>query len=365
MKRWLCLTLSFLLLLSVIGCSSGSTSTPSEPEPPEDPNAYLTDLFHGIYKLEERDGAYGDPKIGGGAFIPMRFSHERIKAYEEYNETAKIKIPYYDCTTGVRMDFYTDADTISFHYSVTAGFFDGNPDYAVDTFNIYENGEYKSSQKVVKGVADDVVYSRKSTETESRITIVFPNYHGVSLSMFDLGNTRPVEDYDHKILFFGDSISQGLFADKPADGYVHQVSANLNADYMNLAVGGEIFRKDALDQEVNFDPTYIVVALGTNDFYAGVPVTHVMANARQYLHAVKTIYPDIPITVISPFGNISADYNAAIADAAQENACHYIDGTTLIGHTAASWNKDMVHPSSAGFAEITASLTPILQEKLG
>ncbi len=361
MKRILSILLSALLLLTVVGC--GGTETPSEPEI-VDPNAYLSDLFHGIYKLEEREGAYGDPKIGGGSFIPMRFSHERIKAYQEYNETAKIKIPYYDCTTGVRMDFYTDADTVSFHYSVTAGFFDGDTTKAIDTFNIYENGEYQASQDVVKGVADDVIYTRKSSEAESRITIIFPNYHGVSLSLFDLGNTRPVEDYDHKILFFGDSISQGLFADKPADGYVHQVSAALNADYMNLSVGGEIFRVGALDQDVNFDPTYIVVALGTNDYYGGVSLSNVTANAYQYLQKVKEFYPNIPITVISPFGSFSPDYNAAIAEAAERANCHYIDGSTLISGNSASWNSDKVHPASAGFAEITAALTPILKEQL-
>jgi lysophospholipase L1-like esterase len=363
MKRSLPLLLSLLLLLSVAAC--GTNTPASMPEVIEDPNAYLSDLFHGIYKLEEREGAYGEAKIGGGAFIPLRFSHERIEAYESYNMTAKIAAPYYECTTGVRMDFYTDADTVSFHYTVTDGFFDSNSEYATDTFNIFENGEYKSSQKVVKGVAGDVFYSRKSTEEESRITIVFPSYHGVSLSRFDLGNTRPVEDYDHKILVFGDSISQGLFADKPADGYVHQVCTNLNADYMNLSVGGEIFRTAALDEEVNFDPTYIIVALGTNDYYGGVTVDDVQTNAVSYLIKVKKIYPDIPITVIAPFGNFSADYNAAIIGAAQATECHYIDGTTLISHSPSSWNKDRVHPATPGFAEIAAALTPILQEKLG
>lgn len=366
MRKIISLLLAALMLLTVVGCSGTPTeSKPSEPEVIEDPNAYLADLFHGIYKLEERDGAYGEPKIGGGSFIPMRFSQERMDDYVEYNETAKIAAPYYECTTGVRMDFYTDADTVSFHYSVTAGFFDGNAEYPVDTFNIYENGEYKSSQKVVKGNPGDVVYRRKSTDPESRITILFPNYHGVSLSMFDLGNTRPVEDYAHKILVFGDSISQGLFADKPGDNYVHQVCTTLNADYMNLSVGGEIFRSDALDEEINFDPTHILVALGTNDFYAGVNAASVSNNADFYLSRVKEIYPDVPITVISPFGNIPADYIAAIGSVAQDAGCYFVDGTTLISREASSWNKDNVHPATPGFNEITAAFTPILQQQLG
>ena len=365
MRKIISFILAALMLLTVVGCGGTAEPQPSEPEVIADPNAYLADLFHGIYKLEERDGAYGEPKIGGGSFIPMRFSQERMDDYNEYNETAKIKAPYFECTTGVRMDFYTDADTISFHYSVTAGFFDGNAEYPVDTFNIYENGEYKSSQKVVKGNPGDVVYRRKSTDPESRITILFPGYHGVSLSMFDLGNARPVEDYDHKILVFGDSISQGLFADKPGDNYVHQVCSALNADYMNLSVGGEIFRTDALDEDVHFKPTHILVALGTNDYYAGINAGSVATNAAYYLRQVAEIYPDVPVTVISPFGNIPADFNAAIGSVAQTAGCHYIDGTTLISHTASSWSKDNVHPNTTGFNEITAAFTPILQQQLG
>ena len=365
MRKIISLFLAALMLLTVVGCGGTATeSTPSEPEV-VDPNAYLSELFHGVYKLEEREGAYGEPKIGGGAFIPMRFSAERMDDYVTYNESAKIKAPYYECTPGVRMDFYSDAETVSFHYTVTAGFFDGKSEYAVDTFNIYENGEYKSSQKVVKGVAGDVVYKRKSAEAESRITIVFPGYHGVSLSMFQLGNTRPVEDYDHKILVLGDSISQGLFAEKPSDNYVHQVCTALNADYLNLSVGGEIFRSAALDDDIPFQPTYILVALGTNDYYAGITAGNVRLNAEGYLNRLKEIYPNVPITVISPFGNFSADYNAAIEAAATTHNCHYVDGTTLISRSANSWNADLVHPSTAGFNEITAALTPILQQQLG
>lgn len=363
MRKIISLILSVLLLMTVVGC--GSSSQPSSEPEVDDPNAYLTDLFHGIYKLEEREGAYGEPKIGGGAFIPMRFSNERIAAYEKYNKTAKIKAPYYDCTAGVRMDFYTDADTISFHYTVTTGFFDGNSEYAVDTFNIFENGEYKTSQEVKKGTPGDVIYSRKSGEAESRITIVFPGYHGVCLSQFSLGNTRPVTDYAHKILVFGDSISQGLFADKPADNYVHQVCTALNADYMNLSVGGEVYRMNALDDEVNFDPTHIIVALGTNDYYSNVIPGKIKANANTYLQKIKELYPDVPVTVIAPFGNIPTDYYEAIKEVADPLGYDTIDGTTLISKKADSWYKDNVHPSTAGFNEITASLTPILQQKLG
>ena len=364
MKKLIGVMLALCMLVIVVGCGATSSSAPSEPDAVNDPNAYLAELFHGIDKLEERDGAFGEVKIGGGSFVPMRFSHERLAAYEAYNETAKIKAPYFHCTVGVRMDFYTDASTISFHFSIIDGFFDGKPEYAVDTFNIFENGEFMKSVDVVKGSASDLTYTRTSTEPESRITIVFPGYHGVSLSNLQLGNTRPVEDYEHKILVFGDSISQGLFADKPADNYVHQVATALNADYMNLSVGGEVYRADALDENINFEPTHILVALGTNDYYSNMTPAKVKNNADAYFEKLSAIYPDIPVTVIAPFGNIPDVYYENIKEAATPYGYDVIDGTTLISKKVSSWNQDNVHPSTLGFNEITAALTPILQEKL-
>jgi lysophospholipase L1-like esterase len=361
MKKILSLVIGLLMLFSVVGCG---TTTESSQQPEEDPNAYLAELFHGIYALEERDGTLGEPKIGGGAFVPMRFSHEMIKAYEKYNKTARVLAPYYNCTAGVRMDFYTDAETISFHYNCTDGFNDNKPGYAVDTLNVFENGEYQTSFDVVKDKPDDLIYKRKSGEAESRITIVFPMYHGLALSNFKLGNTRPVTEYDHRILYFGDSITQGLYADRPCDMYAHQVSVSLNADYMNLAVGGEIFREKALEPEICFDPTHIVVALGTNDYYSGLSARNIKINAFNYLEAVKKKFPGVPITVISNFDAVPDEFHEAIAEAAKASECYFVNGSTLISAAVKNWNKDAVHPSSIGFAEITRALTPILQEQL-
>ena len=89
------------------------------------------------------------------------------------------------------------------------------------------------------------------------------------------------------------------------------------------------------------------------------------SNAAAYLQKVKETYPNVPVTVISPFGSLPQDYHNSIEQATTATGCNFINGTTLISQYVSSWNKDPVHPSSAGFNEITASLTPILQQKLG
>ena len=362
MKRFL-FPLVSLLLLGMVGCAP---ATPvSMPQTVEDPNAYLSDLFHGIYMLEERDGAYGEPKIGGGSFVPMRFSHERIDAYETYNQTAKIKAPYFNCTSGVRMDFYTDAAEISFRFSVLENFFDGSPAHPVDSFDIYEDGIYQTSVPVKHGANDTLTYARQSTAAESRLTITFPNRHGISLSSISLGNTRPYTDYNHKILVLGASCDQGLFADKPSDNYVDTVCRELNADFMNLSVGGEIYRADAIDENVPFDPDLILVDLDGNTFYSGMSESDLAKRVKDYLTRLKSVYPDAKITVLSSVrDNKPASWTQTLKTAALDCGVNFIPGAPLIDQSTDFFNSDLVHPNSRGFALLAQNLLPLIREQL-
>lgn len=364
MKRILSLLLTLLMLLSLAACGNATQSQSSEPEL-QDPNAYLSDLFHGIYKLEERDGAYGEAKIGGGAFVPMRFSHERIADYEQYNKSAKIAAPYFNCTSGVRMDFYTDAAEISFRFSVMENFFDGVSDYPTDSFDIFEDGVYQTSIPVKHGANGTLTYARQSTEAESRITITFPNRHGISLSSISLGNTRPYTTYDHNILILGASCDQGLFADKPSDNYVDTVCRALNADFMNLSVGGEVYRAEAIDSDIPFDPDLILIDLDGNTFYSGTGESELPNLVKTYLDRLKTVYPDAKITVISSFrDNKPASWTQTLKTAALDSGAGFIAGAELVDQTLGNWNADKVHPNSKGFAQIAQNILPLIQEQL-
>ncbi len=318
----------------------------------EEHNAYLQSLFGGIVKLEERSGSYGDEALGGGTYVPMRFTHERIEAYEAYGAIAKVGTPYFNCTTGVTMDFITDAPEISFSYVVKEMFFDRSPDHPDDCFALFENGELMETYLVQNGTNTDLVYARKS-EGESRITIVFPSWHGIALSNINVGNARPYDEYENSFLFLGDSITQGLFADNPGENWAHIVAQSFNASYYNLAVGGEVFRNDAFDYIEGFNPTHIFVALGENDYYSGVPEAQMAQNCRNYLTEVKMMYPGVPVTVVSSFNHDKPEsWTNAMLSVAKELGCNAIDGTGFASAEADSWNADRVHPSSKGFKEI-------------
>ena len=69
-----------------------------------------------------------------------------------------------------------------------------------------------------------------------------------------------------RILCFGDSISQGYDALYPSNQYTPQLAKLLDAEEYNKAIGGEIFRPELALARDDFEPEYITVAYGTNDW---------------------------------------------------------------------------------------------------
>ena len=357
MKRIIALFLAVFMLAALVGCGGGTTSSPSTDT--QDDAEVLTSLFRGIYELEERDPETGEPKTGTGAYAPLRFSQERLTRYEGLAD-----IPYAKCTTGVRLDFYTSAEQVSFRFTMTDSFGDGRTGYPDDCFDIFEDDVYQESVVVSKhSEIRELNYRRKSTESESRITIVFPTLHGVILSDISLGEARPVDTYEHKILVFGDSITQGLYADKVSDNYIDTICRSLNADYMNLAVGGEVYRQSALDRDVHYEPTHIIIALGTNDFHRNHDTQQVAVDCNAYFQMISMYYPGIPVTVITPFEDQGENYVSTYTKAAQDHGCYVIDGRTLMPMTAENL-FDTVHPNSQGFSVLAQNLLPIMRERL-
>ncbi len=378
MKKMLAALLILALSLCAFGCApadeqesaADTDAAPSVSEAEDmaalkERNAFVASLFKGTIKVEERAGAYGDEEIGGGSFFPMRFSGERIEAYEQYNATAKIGAPYYNCTSGVRMDFYTDAHEISFDFTVRESFFDRSPDHPDDCFALFENGELKETYLVQYGTNGTLAYKCQD-EGQKRITVVFPNWHGVILREINVGNATPYTEYEHSFLMLGASCDQGLFADNPSHSWIHAVSQSFNADYLNLSVGGEVFRKEALDEGLPFTPTHIFVDLGGNDFYSGLDEQTLAKNCSEYFARLREIYPDVPVTVVTSFrDNKPKSWNQTIITAAQEFEFNTIAGSSLVSQEADRWNVDLVHPNSKGFNEIAENMVPLLREIIG
>ena len=68
------------------------------------------------------------------------------------------------------------------------------------------------------------------------------------------------------LTLFGDSITQGYDVLYPSSHYLLKCAATLNAQIYNKAIGGDIFRPELAQIKDSYEPDYIVVAYGTNDW---------------------------------------------------------------------------------------------------
>lgn len=337
-----------------------SSGKPSKSDGVNHTNPYGA-FFRGAIRVEEREGTFGDILDGGGSFIPLRFSNSRLAAYDAYP-----RAPYARCTTGVRLDFTTSAAEISFRYSITAHFFDGKQ--PTETMDFYVDGSLS------KKVQIDYVSTRSETVSLSlpagshRVTVYLPAWHGLALSNLNLGtDAAPINPTGKKYLILSDSIGQGLFADGASGSYVSRLMRELDAEYLNLSVGGDTFLASNLDSDIPFAPDRIFISLGINDYvfsrqdHGAAQIDTIKSNAMRYLSTVRSLYPSAEILVMTPIIEVDPALQTAVLEACSSAGVRVVRGTDYFSGSS-SLLSDGVHPNSEGREKLAESLLPLFRE---
>ena len=353
MKKLLCALLSLALLLSLFsGCAAPASSEKAEDSP-------WLPFFRGAIRIEEREGPYGEEKSGGGTLIPLRFSSERLADYEKLP-----RIPYAKCTVGIRLDFTTSAPEISFRYSIVEAFYD---DVLTEQMEAYVDG-VQTAQFPVN------FYSNKKGEVSlslpdgsHRVTVYLPNWHGLALSDLSLGeDAAPVAPTGKSYLILSDSIGQGLFTPQTGKTYINGLMRSLDADYLNLSVGGEGFRPEALD-ELSYRPDRVLISLGINDYsfnqqdFKEPRFEQIEENAVLYLEKVKALYPEAELLVLTPFLEIHPALQACIQSACERAGVRVVRGTEYFEQSS-DLLQDVVHPNLDGGLLLSERLLPLFEE---
>ena len=163
---------------------------------------------------------------------------------------------------GIRLEFLTDASEISFMLSSgnkVDVWLNGVYHRTVCFSDVRENGE----TKVVIPLKDQL----GAPNGETRVALWLPHHGGGCVSLLDAeGATyiRPVE-FKHRLLFLGDSITQGWNSERESMGYADRISRFYDAYAVNCAVGGGCFSTATIGENGS-KPEAVVVAFGTNDF---------------------------------------------------------------------------------------------------
>ena len=269
-------------------------------------------------------------------------------------------------TTGIRLDFHTNSKRFAF--GATAG----------GRFELYVNGTFREVFKPSDETAAEFSYDISEASEDNRITLFFPS-HGLpgvlSYVELDDGASVKAHEFDTKIFFIGDSITQGWDSTYDSLSYANRVSDFFNADSVIQGVGGAFFHPSIFDPDIEYDPDIVIFAFGTNDWCHASSHEELRTNTAEFIKALKARFVGKKIFGISPIwrGNSGelkpAGYFVDVCKTVKEEivaqGVTLIDGETLTPHMTDFFSDLYLHPNGLGFGIYAENLCKVLKSYIG
>lgn len=263
--------------------------------------------------------------------------------------------------TGIRLDFHTDSSR--FKFTVDSG----------NKFEIYVNDVL--IYDICKNDLNDGSFEISLTG-ENRITLILPA-HGVpcvlkSVELDDNAFVVPHE-FDKKLLFIGDSITQGWESGVDSLSYAYRVSRFFNANSVIQGVGGGFFHDTVFDEDIPFDPDAVIVAFGTNDWGHFGSIDDLKYHANAFLGAIKRKYGNKKLIGLSPIWRGATEgvqkatgtfteVCGTVKTLIKENGFILIDGEALTPHRHEYFSDKNLHPNALGFGIYAETLIRYLKD---
>lgn len=283
--------------------------------------------------------------------LPLRFTERQFDVYARKSELLALRSR---CAASVCLSFYTQRESLSFSYYIAA--------FARKTvvFDIYENDVMTATiQQPDESESGRIVYT-KQHPGRTKITIYLPPCAEIYISDLDIEPYEPAPDRQKRLLFLGDSITQGMTSIGASLIYATLLADALDCAALNQGVGSYIFDEDSLDEGLPFAPDAIYVAYGTNDYSGALKngIEPFLRKCPAYLSGLARIFPGVPVYVQTPIPRLNLETDeqialfttvrAYIAETAQSLGMNVIDGYRLIPGQQ-MYYTDRVHPNELGF----------------
>ena len=136
----------------------------------------------------------------------------------------------------------------------------------------------------------------------NRVEIILTSHHyGSKIARVELSDGATVKrsQFDLKVLFMGDSITQGWRTKYNCGSYGAIVSSYFNAESIIQGVGGGFFEKGIVDS-IGFTPDVVIVAFGTNDYGRCKTFEEVETKMSSFFEELNEQYKDSKIIYVSP-----------------------------------------------------------------
>ena len=295
-------------------------------------NEELKNFYFGAYEFEETEDGY---------LQAFQYSKKQIEYFK-----GAMDFWYERCTasSAKTLEFTTSARKVAFDYKII---WKGS----ADSFELCVNG-LVTDIVYVKDVLDTGRIEWELPEGEKNVIIYLTADETVLIRNFEADAKVTRAKKNEKVLWLGDSITQGYGPLRSSCTYVSVANRLLNYDIINQGIGGYVYDKNSLMKMEGYNPDKIIVALGTNQYG-----DKDMSVVEEYYETLIGIYgSDIPILCISPLwrgDNLEAlPVLYAFCENVKKIAGRYknvqiIDGIKLVPHLP-EYFLDNLHPNCFG-----------------
>jgi len=294
-------------------------------------NEQLKSIYFGALWFEETEDGYLQ------AFQYTKSQMEYFKGAFEF---------WYDrcfATTAKTLEFTTSATQVSFSYKfIWKG--------SEDSVELWINNA-PTKIEYVKDMGDEGKVSFDLPEGAKNVIIYLPSDATLLVKNFEINDTYTPAKKGEKVLWIGDSITQGYGPLRSAHTYVSVANRMLNYDIINQGIGGYIYDKNTMVPMEGYRPDKIIIAMGTNQFWS-----ETMDAVEDYYISLKEVYGDTPVLCVSPVwrGDCPDKYDVFVTfcENVKKIASQYpnvtvVDGFTMVPHLP-EYYIDNLHPNVIG-----------------
>ncbi len=296
-------------------------------------------------------GAYNFSETQDGYLQSFQNTTDQIAYFKDAFE-----FWYERCTasTSKTIEIKTDAKKISLDYKFSWKGSEDSFELCVDGLitQIFYVKDLKEEGTVSFDLAAglDGIYGSKDGKKD--VVIYLPADATVGIKNFQIDGEYVPAKKNEKVLWLGDSITQGYGPLRSSQTYVSVANRLLNYDIINQGIGGYIYDKKSLMPMPGYKPSKLIVALGTNQYG-----TETMKDIEEYYPRLFEIYgKDIPTLVITPLwrgDNLEGVPTLVkFADKLKEILAKYpnikvVDGFKMVPHLP-EYFLDNLHPNQLG-----------------
>lgn len=312
-----------------------------------------------------------------------RFTDEQIAMYAEYQDGVFAEKTH--VSAGVKLAFNTDSKYLKL--KGVSSFAGSRSYYAID---LVVNGEYKDSITNFIDSGKNDYYWRtfplgafekefQLGDGEKKVEIYLPFAVSIDVEEILLSNGAFIEPIKskNKGLLFGDSITQGYDCLYPSSHHTATLSKFLDTDFINKAIGGEMFNPRLAKLKEDIDPDYILIAYGTNDWNRTLNFEQVTKNCKEFYQLVRNNYKKAKIFAIAPIWrkitpeereekSFEFSMIAQMIKEATKNLDNvvFIDGIDFVPHDESFYGDFRLHPNDSGFKHYAENLCKAIKDKL-